>query len=144
MANIDMKDTDMDVLPLVARVPLVVLFLAVGLEPSWVIGLPGSIRQQLSMLSGDLVRICKATGTLVVTVGFRIGIVGLLLAAVGLVAAIAVHLPMPLDVTTNLKLAGGLLLLVTYAVSSLMVRRIKLQSAAIKIQSNHENRSITR
>ena len=138
MANIDMKDTDMDVLPLAARVPLVVLFLATGLEPSWIIGLPGTIGRHMAALSGHLIRICNATGTLAVPAVFQIGIVGLLLATACVVAAIS------LDLMNHLGLVGGLLLLAAYGVSSLMVQRIKLQAAAIKIQSNHQNRSIKR
>lgn len=138
MASTDMKDTDMDVLPLAARVPLVVLFLATGLEPSWIIGLPSTIARHISALSGYLIRICNAAGTLAVTAGLQIWVVGLLLATACVVAAI------PLDLMNNLELAGGFLLLAAYGLSSLMVQRIRLQAAAIKIQSNHQNRSIKR
>lgn len=138
-----MDDTDMTIgaLPLVARVPLAILFLVTGLEPAWIIGLIGHIRQHMSMLSDRLIRICKAVGRLVVTTGFQGRVRGPLLSILCVMAAIVMQLQMPLDRMRSLELAVGILVLAAYSASSLMVQRIRRQATTTKSNQNYENRS---
>ena len=123
-----------NVLLLVARILLAVLFLVTGVgklaDPSGVAGLLGSMHMPAPMLLAYLVGLCEAVGALAVVAGFQVRIVGLLLAAWCLATAVVVHMQMPMDLMKNLGLAGGFLLLAASGAGSLAVQRPGRQATA--------------
>lgn len=123
-----------NVLLLVARVLLAVLFLVTGLgklaDPSGVAGMLGTLHLPAPVLLAYLVGVCEVVGALAVIIGFQVRTVGLLLAAWCLATAVAVHLQMPMDLMKNLGLAGGFLLLAANGAGSLAIQRSGRRVAA--------------
>lgn len=122
-----------DVLKLVARILLAILFLASGLfklaDASAIAGMFGSMGMPAPTLVAYLVGICEVVGALAVVVGFQVRAVGILLAIWCVATALVAHLHMPMDLMKNLGLAGGFLLLATNGAGSLAIEH-KLRRAA--------------
>lgn len=116
-----------NVLKLIARILLAVLFIVTGLgklaDPSGVAGMLGSLRLPGATALAYLVGLCEAVGGIALVVGYRVRAAALLLAAWCATTALIVHLHMPLDLMKNLGLAGGFLMLAASGAGSLAIDR---------------------
>lgn len=115
-----------NLLKLLARIFLAVLFVVTGLgklvDPTGVSGVLANLHLPVALPLGYLVGICELIGALAVVLGFRVRLVGLLLAAWCVATGLIVHLYMPMDLMKNLGLAGGFLLLATNGAGAFSLR----------------------